>query len=243
MWEPTSLPTREEKGLANNNLVEGTQVCVSVPARARTPCLNPCPSSKPLSSFRSSNQSQKSWDKVLFSTLTISFWSPQTQGGLNGYTLPHLLPTSRQIWDAAWWRKFTGTSHLSHKCANAHFGAFAQFPLYIYDKGREGHGAEFRGTFCPLTNELLRKQNEQSRQCLSHLRNNRKMNSKAAKNKHMGTVVKTEHKIRVHFCNMHARKETDQTRWKHLLVSQTDGKIKKQAGKRTIPVRPPLCPP
>lgn len=147
--------------MANTNLVEGTQACVCVPARAWTLCLNPCPSSKPLSSLGSSKQTQKGWDKVLFCTLTISFRLPQTQGGLNEYTqlwggheleptLPHLLPAARQIWDAACWRESTGTPHLSHKCANAYFGAFAQFPLYTYEKdGQRRRWRRIQGDLLP----------------------------------------------------------------------------------------------
>lgn len=54
-----------------------------------------------------------------------------------------------------------GAPPLSHKHTNAHFGAFAQFPLYIHEKGRgrERDDAKLRETFCPLTNKMCSKQN------------------------------------------------------------------------------------
>ena len=102
MQEPTSHPKREEKGMASNNLTEGIQVCVRAHIHVCTcththacpytsiQCLNPCPSSKPLSNCYSAQSREVAMrprraEKELLSTFTISFLLPETQVGLKSY--------------------------------------------------------------------------------------------------------------------------------------------------------------
>lgn len=75
-----------------------------------------------------------------------------------------------------------GAPPLSHKHANAHFGAFAQFPLHTHKwgRGREGDGAELGGTKPTHKPDAYEAEWNRASSAFNRLRNNRQMKSNSS---------------------------------------------------------------